>query len=262
MHFSKPPSIDSCQVSRSLGARLLRILAVWIVMACFVLLGAKEVAWSQDSSDDRSQSPSPSSSDPAETKSAVLRDALTAARPSWVRYPPANPSQAYRQPGKYLVSSGPHVDDAACRRALNEKLIAAATEFVESYLQHPQAMQLLQYDERALLDQLVEPEYWYQESQQFAIGDMRQAYALVDFDDAFCQDLQHRWKAVVAASRLKQWALVAGGILSLLGITRLYLRSNAPTEAGESRRLKFVTATAILLVGSAGFVIAKQMIWL
>lgn len=260
MHFANSPSVDSRQVSRSLGTKLVGIVAVWVVMACLVLISSNEVAWSQDSSEDRS--PSPSSSDPVETESTERRDALAAVRPSWVRYPPANQSQAYRKPGKYLVSSGPHVDDAACRRALNEKLIAAATEFADSFLQRPQAMQLLQYDERALLDQLVEPEYWYQESQQFAVGEMRQAYALVDFDEAFCRDVQHRWNAAVAASRLKQWGLVAGVLLSLLGITRLYLGSSLATEAGQSRRLKFVTATAILMAGSAGFVIAKRIIWL
>jgi len=260
MHCANPPAVDSRQRTRSLGTRRIRLVAVWGLMACFALTCSNEVAWSQDSSGDRS--PSPTSGGSLETESAARLDALAAARPSWVRYPPANQSQAYRQPGKYLVSSGPHIDDAACRRALNEKLIAATTEFVESYLQHPQAMQLLQYDERALLDQLVEPEYWHLESQQFAVGEMRQAYALVDFDDAFCRDLQHRWNAAVSTSRLKQWGLVAGGLLSLLGITRSYLRRNATTEARESRRLKFVTATAILLVGTAGFVIAKRMIWL
>ena len=89
----------------------------------FALTCSNEVVWSQDSSGDRS--PSPTSGGSLETESAARLDALAAARPSWVRYPPANQSQAYRQPGKYLVSSGPHIDDAACRRALNEKLIAA-----------------------------------------------------------------------------------------------------------------------------------------
>lgn len=197
-----------------------------------------------------------------QTATRDSQEPILDARPSWVKYPPSNQANAYRQPGVYLVTSGPQIDDSECRRVLDEKLVAAVSEFVASYLQNPLASELVRFDEKYVREKLVAPDHWYQESQQFAVGNMRQSYALVQFDEAFCQDLEQRWKAVIASSRLKQWALGAGSLLSLLGIAFAVLKMGEWMESQVVWRLKFAAVLAILMVAVAGMVVAQRIAWL
>ncbi|MBM4002084.1 MAG: hypothetical protein FJ295_02185 [Planctomycetes bacterium] len=181
-----------------------------------------------------------------------------AARPEWVK----ESSQAAAGGESVLISSGPFVTAAEARQALAEKLEQATADYLVDLLGNPLAPKILRYDAKYIQRHLVPSDRWYDESQWFSVGEMRQSYALLEFDADFREEAQQRWQRVVTTSRLGQIGLGFAGLFTFLLMVFGYLRADTATRGYYSKRLQFATAVAILGLLVAGLMITKHIQWL
>jgi uncharacterized integral membrane protein len=145
---------------------------------------------------------------------------------------------------------------------LSEKLEQATADYLAELLDNPLAPKILRYDAKYIQRHLVPSDKWYDESQWFSVGEMRQSYALLEFDADFREEAQQRWQRVVTTSRLGQIGLGFAGVFTFLLLVFGYLRADTATRGYYSKRLQFATAVAILGLLVAGLMITKHIQWL
>jgi len=164
------------------------------------------------------------------------------------------------------ISSGPQDNERECRRALDEELMKAVDEYVDEYLggvyaEKLKASSLVGYDLGYIRRELVRPENIFHEEIQFSFGPMQQMHALVEFDDAFREGLDERWRGRVAMVRMMGTALAFGFVLALLGVVTGYFRVDTATRGYYTGRLQFSAAMVILSLIVAGVFLARQILW-
>jgi len=202
-----------------------------------------------------------------------LAEAITSSEPvienhATVEIPPGRPEWIGSEPNlrgkvhKIPVSSGPYATDAQAKRALDEALVKATSEYIADQLGSELAPQLLRYDARTIKQRFVKDENKYHDVARYSVGWMHENFALLEFGPEFRSELDRRWTKVRATSRLAQTGLVSGGALLLLASIFGYFRLDNATRGYYTGRLQFMTAATILGVIGAGAVLAQWIHWL
>lgn len=179
-------------------------------------------------------------------------------RPNWVVDAPEQAKQEF----EVALSSGPWATQAECDRALDTKLKAATDEFISDHLRSELAPRLLRYDLSYIKKHLVQPSDIYHETITVSFGPMKQTHARLKFDSSFRQELETRWRQVVAGSRLGQTGLLFGGMLAFLAAFFSYVKLDTATRGFYTGRLQLAVAATILLIVAAGISVALWIPWL
>ena len=115
----------------------------------------------------------------------------------------------------YRVVAGPYYAKKEGARELNHEIVRAITNYVDEYVGRQGVGARLDFDadyaRQNLLDS--EPE---EETKNESYPATRYMSVVLRFDDAFRNEVDHRWKLLVQKSRLKQASWIAGVILALL----------------------------------------------
>jgi hypothetical protein len=173
-------------------------------------------------------------------------------RPAWVDSPPNKKGEIER----IAVSSGPHVTAGEARRQLEEAIRQAAADYVNHHLGANNAAQYISYqDEVKIVDD-------YEEVAEFSIGPMRQAHALLEFDETFRGKIEQEWKEALTLSRLMKTGLGSAAVFLLLSVILGYFRADTATRGYYTRRLRFGAATVILVLAAAIYVAVRYIPWM
>ncbi len=162
------------------------------------------------------------------------------------------------------VSSGPYKKDGQARRALDEAIEKATSDYIAEQLGSEHAAFLLHYNAGTIKDRYLRKANTYQDVARYTepVGDMHEHFALLEFGPEFRQEIEAKWQQVKATSRVMQTGLVAAGVLLLIGSVFGYFRLDNATRGYYSSRLQFMTAAAILAVVGAGVIAARYITWL
>jgi hypothetical protein len=161
------------------------------------------------------------------------------------------------------VASGVQLSKEACRRALDEQLELAVKRYLERVVVgRDNVAAWLGYDSRYIRTNLLRPENTYHEIIQTSVGPAQQTHALLEFDGAFRQQTQERWRELRAASRLLQTALVAAVVLGVIAAFFGYFRLDTATRGFYTRRLQLTAAIAILALIATGVLLARWTPWI
>jgi len=183
---------------------------------------------------------------------------IPAGRPQWVKDSKPN---LFGSIHTIPVTSGPYKLNRDAQRGLEEAMKRATDEYIADQLNSPLAAKFIPYSIEAIQDRFVKQTY--NETINFGtVGPMEQRHALLQFDDAFRQELRHHWVGRIAESRLYQAGLGAGAVLLLLASVFGYFRLDNATRGYYTGRLQFMTAAAILAIVALGAAAAFRFTWL
>lgn len=179
-------------------------------------------------------------------------------RPAWVEAPPVREGAIHTM----VLCSDPYARQDQAMHALDEKIKAAAAEYIGEYLQSELAPQLIRFSLGDLKAKLLRPENVYQEKIVVSIGPMHQVHAQLEFNEEFRALLARRWGEMRATYRLAETGLVSGGVLLLLATIFGYFRLDNATRGYYTGRLQFMAAAAILTIVASGTMFARWIHWL
>jgi hypothetical protein len=175
---------------------------------------------------------------PESTKPAEI----AAAKPSWIDQPARLEGSVYRAP----VKSGLFVIDQECDTALRAKVQATVNQYIDELLGEGASRKLgdettRQYVTETYRETVTSP----------SVGPMRQAYALVEFNEQRRTKLQQVWEAILASERLNRVALITTSVLGLLIIAFTYLKLDLRTAGQFRGRLRFAAVGAIIVLATS-----------
>jgi len=208
---------------------------------------------------------------PTETKRiAAEADPQIEAPPDTVEIPPGRPSWVGLEPNtrgkvhKVAVSSGPYKKEGQAKRALDEAIEKATSEYIADQLGSERAALLIHYNAGTIKDRYLKEANKYHDVARYSepVGDMHEHFALLEFGPEFRKEIDDSWTKVKATSRVLQTGLVSGAVLMLLSSIFGYFRLDNATRGYYSGRLQFMTAAAILAVVGAGVIVAQHINWL
>jgi len=183
---------------------------------------------------------------------------IPAGRPQWVKDSKPNFTGSIHT---IPVTSGPYKLSRDAQRGLEETMKRATDEYIADQLNSPLAAKFIPYSLDVIQDRFVKQTY--NETINFgSVGPMEQRHALLQFDDAFREELRHHWVGRIAESRLYQTGLGAGAVLLLLTSVFGYFRLDNATRGYYTGRLQFMTAAAILAIVALGAAAAFRFTWL
>jgi hypothetical protein len=159
------------------------------------------------------------------------------------------------------VCSGPFETQPECRAALDRELQKAVGEYIDWYLGVRAAGRVrpstrVHYDVDQIRRALVQPKNIYTEQVRVSVGPMYQMHALLEFDQAFRQDLDRRWQECVALGRMRGVGLGFGLVLALLATFFGYTKADIATRGYYTGRLRLAAGAVILTVVAVGLVLA------
>lgn len=214
--------------------------------------------------------PQPATADREETLIVLERDSSTDAppqRPDWVDREPTQSGDVCQ----VSVASGPQEKPGECGPALDEQLKKAVAAYIDEYLGTTAAgnrrvSDVIAYDLNYIKSHLVKSGSLFEERLQMSFGPMYQTHALLEFGPTFRTeldgrrgDLQRYAREVAMVFRLRGLALGFAAVLSLLAVVFGYLRLDASSRGSCRGRLRFLAATAILVVMVAGTWLARSV---
>jgi hypothetical protein len=251
------------------GIAVIALLAGGFIELPQLALGSAALADEVESTPADAEEAETSSSAPAAGSGASAGDDPVIEASDELVIPPGRPEWVEAEPvlaGKLhtvAVSSGPFARSADCKRALDEQIVKAASDYIAEQLDSELARQLLRYDARTLRERFIRSDNVYHEViTTVSVGPMHQSHVLLEFGPDFRDEIERRWASVTATSRLSQVGLFAGGMLLLLGSVFSYFRLDNATRGYYTGRLQFLTAAAILAVVGAGALISRWITWL
>ena len=181
------------------------------------------------------------------------------ARPDWVECPEGDVNGVHQ----ICVTAGPYVNLRSARKELYQKLKVATDQYIDEIVGHPAASQWVRFSAAEIRRRLVSPQHYFDEKVVSpSFGPMYQTHALLEFTPAFHNEVERGWHEVMARTQLARVALVGGAVLGILLLLFGYFNADTATRGFYSRRLKFVTGVAILVLVAAGFLIARSIPWL
>ncbi len=181
------------------------------------------------------------------------------ARPPWVERPATNVGGVHQ----ISVTGGPYSELRVARKELYEKLKAVTDEYINDVLGNEQAARWIQFDPQEIRRNLVASGNFFDEKfVSPSVGVMYQSHALLEFGPPFHDRIEQSWHEVMARTQLVRVALIGAGVLGVLVLLFGYLNADTATRGFYSRRLKFVTALAILGLIVAGILFARSIPWL
>jgi len=213
---------------------------------------------------------------PTETKSDDKKSGAAEADPQidapadTVEIPPGRPSWVGAEPNTrekihtVAVSSGPYKKEGQAKRALDEAIEKATSDYIADQLGSEYAPLALRYDASTIKKRYLKDANRYQDVARYSepVGEMHEHFVLLEFGPDFRKELDRRWTQVRATSRVLQTGLLSGAALLLLSSVYGYFRLDNATRGYYTSRLQFMTAAAILAVVGMGAVIARYITWL
>jgi hypothetical protein len=181
---------------------------------------------------------------------------LTENRPDWLE----GPAHLEGDVHWLAVKAGPHVHPQRCAEDLRKELLAATRDYVNEFLQNPQAATLIGVNLPEIEERLVSEKF--AEVLDTSVGRMNQLHARLEFDKAFRRHLEERWRQIRATSRLLQTLLGSGAVLLLIGTLFSYFRLDTATKGYYTGRLQFTAAAAILALVAACVLLARWIPWM
>ena len=179
-------------------------------------------------------------------------------RPEWVEAPPVREGAVHTT----SICSEPYATHQQAVHALDEKLLAATSDYVKEHLQSDLAGQLIRFNLDDVKQKLLRRENTYHEKIQVSIGPMHQVHARLEFTEGFREELARRWSELRAIYRLAQTGLISGGVLLLLATVFGYFRLDNATRGYYTGRLQFMAAAAILAIVASGVMFSRWIYWL
>jgi len=181
-------------------------------------------------------------------------------RPSWVGTELNTRDKVHT----VAVSSGPYKKEGQAKRALDEAIEKATSEYIADQLGSEYAALALRYDAATVKKRWLKDSNRYHDVARYSepVGEMHEHFALLEFGPDFRKELDRRWTQVRAKSRVLQTGFVCGAVLLLLASVFGYFRLDNATRGYYTGRLQFMTAAAILAVVGAGAIIARYITWL
>lgn len=188
-------------------------------------------------------------------------------RPGWADRKPTQVRDVYQ----VSVASGPQEKLSECAPALDEQLKKAVAAYIDDYsgleaVGNRRASDLIAYDPGYIKTHLVKSGCLFEEKLQMSFGPMYQTHALLEFGPAFRAeldgrrgDVQRYAREVAMVFRLRGLALGFAAVLSVLAVVFGYLRLDATCRGSCRGRLRFLAATAILVVVVAGTWLARSV---
>jgi hypothetical protein len=163
------------------------------------------------------------------------------------------------------VCSGPFETQQECRVALDRGLQQAVAEYIDWYLRvnasgRIQPSTRVHYEVAEIRRDLVRPQNIYTEQVHVSVGPMVQMHALLEFDQAFRQDLDHRWQECVALGRMRGVGLAFGVVVALLATFFGYTKADTATRGYYTGRLRLTAVAVILTVIVAGSILALAVL--
>jgi hypothetical protein len=170
-------------------------------------------------------------------------------KPDWV----SNPPSLVGNVRKYVVSAGPYETLEECHRALEaemQQVVAArvnelAAKAGEPLVYFPNLYQL-NVGPDYILRELCTDEYV--EDVDASVGQMKTAYALLEFTEAQDQFLMDRWKIFARRDRLVWTALMSGLGLGCVALAYGLLKVDTWTRGYYTKRLFLGVPAAIIAV--------------
>jgi hypothetical protein len=185
---------------------------------------------------------------------------IPAGRPSWV----GTEANTRGKVHTVAVSSGPYKKEGQAKRALDEAIEKATSEYIADQLGSERAALLLRYDANTIKERYLKDANKHHDVARYSepVGEMHEHFALLEFGPEFRKEIDGKWRQVKATSRVFQTGLVSTGVLMLLASVFGYFRLDNATRGYYSGRLQFMTAAAVLAVVGAGVIVAQYITWL
>lgn len=210
---------------------------------------------STNSSANNSTKPRELSSQPLVDRPRVIID--RSKRPKWVEQPPVRNGDVHSS----TVSSGPFATQRGALERLDEELQAGVNAYIEEYLESADAGKQIVYSAKEIRQRLVKEPIYLEFGEFEGLGTMQDAHAQLVFDSTFRVELEERWRQVRTMARLINFSVIAGGILLLLGGTRIALHGRGKKPDASTASLKLTTGTAILgILGVSALIAAKLLL--
>lgn len=208
-----------------------------------------------------SSAPSSSSVGPRELSTQPLIDRPRVVidrskRPQWVEQPPVRTGDVHTS----TVSSGPFATQRGALDRLDDELQAGVSAYIEEYLESPDAGKQIVYSAKEIRRRLVKEPIYLEYGEFEGLGTMQDAHAQLVFDSTFRVELEERWRQIRTLARLIHFSAIAGGILVLLGVSRIALRGRGKKSEASTASLKLTTGTAILGVLGVSVLIAAKLL--
>jgi hypothetical protein len=166
-------------------------------------------------------------------------------KPEWVDRAPGMRDQAYQ----VAVKSGLWTTQAECQRAIEGAIRKSLDEYLTNYFGDERAARLVDVDPAYLHQHLIKQPL-YAETVDASVGTMQQLHALLEFDDELRAEMHRLWRQAFVSHRLRYagagFALVLGALAAVCG----YLKLDLATGGLYTRRLRWGSALAILLVAA------------
>jgi hypothetical protein len=223
--------------------------------------GADEAAVEEEPADEKAADegaprPQPSKAEPKPPRPKVI---VPPGRPNWVESPPARGGDL----DTTAVASGPFKTRAECKRALDKALKQATDDYVDWYLGQGSRSQIAYFDLDYIKEHLLRDENKYGETiHSPSVGSMEQMHALLEFDQAFRDEIDRRHKQAKIGSRLMETGLLAAGVLALLTTLFGYLKLDTATRGRCSGRLQIGAIAVILALVASGVALARWIPWM
>ncbi len=161
----------------------------------------------------------------------------------------------------FRVVSGPYYSQGIGYDELNDQMLGAVKNFIDRRIGHNGIAESLGFDinyiQKNLLLGKVEEEVKYG-----TFHPTRYLTVVLQFDQLFLDELNHRWTLVVQKSRLQQLSLGAGGVCVLLVTVFGYLRIDNVTQGCYRQRLKLLATGIILAFTVFGVCLARWIPWI
>lgn len=158
----------------------------------------------------------------------------------------------------HLISVQSNEGIRDCERLLNEALIDAVEEYLQSSL-HRRAPEYLAVDPSYIRNRLLVDEHKL--VREMETGGHR-IYAQLRFDDDFRREFSIQWQKAQQQQRLANLAVLGSATFGFLFVVFGYFRLNHATRGFYAGRLQFLTGLAILALIVGGVFALRAFPWI
>jgi hypothetical protein len=181
-------------------------------------------------------------------------------RPEWIANPPKVEGQAH-----LAVSSGPWSTRREAERELAVQLKKQVDAYINDFVGNSNAAALIGYDLETIQREFASPDPKHSYSGKLVsptVGEMQEEARLLVIDQQDQKNIDERWRAVVATSRLASTGLVVAGVLGLLMVAYGFMKADTATRGFYTGRLQLLSLMVVAAMIAIGVFIARAIPWM